>query len=169
MANARERDDVTGTAASADAGSYIRRRQGNLTRASDGFRSPTLPKEPRRPPEGGHQVDPPLRPYAYNPRPPETNLPRSTPHTWAFFRAPSPGAPKVPFPDRERTAGKLQRSGEAWGAFGTPQRPQLTPATDGRNTPPSHAMGHNKVGSAYQTGPRWKRPATPTLYDHLPH
>lgn len=169
MGNAPQRDDIYGTPASASAASYTARRQGNLTRASDGFRSPTLPHEPRRPTDGGHLVDPPLMPYRPNPRPPESNVRRYPPRTWQFFRAPDLGAPRVPFPDRERTMGRLQHSGEAWGHVGEPHRAVLTPSVDGHNAPPSHQLGSFTPGRTEAAGLRWRRPTTPTLYDHMPH
>jgi len=171
VSNPQERDDIHGTAASADAASYLKRRQGNLTRGSDGFRSPVMSPEPRRPLDGGHLVDPPLLPYAYNPRPPESARPRNTPRTWKFFRTPDLGAPRVGFPDRARTEGKLTQSGESWGHFGEPTRAIITPAVDGRNAPPSHAMGERVDGPVIprSTGPRWRRPTTPRIFDHLPH
>lgn len=169
MANAPQRDDTHGTAASASATNYRGRRQGDLTRASDGFRSPTLPVEPRRPLEAGHQVDPPLMPYAYNPRPPETVKPRNIPRTFQFFRPASPGAPYAPSPDAQRTQGHLQQSGAAWGHVGEPQRAVLTPARDGNNAPPSHELGRFVPGSASAIGPRWRRPSSPVLRDHMPH
>jgi len=168
ISNPAQRDGTDGTAASASSELYRVRRQGDLKRASDGFRSPTFPTEPRRRLEGGHQVDPPMAPYRPNPRPPESNDPRSTPRTWAYFRAPSPGAPYVPFPDAERTRGRLQPSGAAWGKFGERERSRLTPAVDGRNEPPSHSMGVNRVGSASGMGPRWVDPSRPTIHGRKP-
>jgi len=169
ISNPSQRDDTDGTAASASAQLYRQRRQGNLLRSSDGFRAPTLARDPRRPTEGGHLVDPSMAPYRPNPRPPESNDKRNTPRTWAYFRPASIGAPPVNFPDRTRTAGKLQPSGEAWGRFGLPLRPVLTPARDGADAPPSHTLGANVPGSASAIGPRWRRPDRPKLYDHLPH
>jgi len=169
ISNAAQRDGTDGTAASASADSYRSRRQGNLIRASDGFRSPTLPTEPRRRAEGGHRPDASLTPYGGTPRAVGDNDPRNTPRTWAYFRPASIGAPPVPFPDRTRTAGKLQQSGEAWGRFGEPARAVLTPARNGADAPPSHQLGTNRPGSASALGPRWRRPDTPHIYDHLPH
>jgi len=159
MANPRQRDDVYGTPASADAETYRARRQGTLIRASDGFRSPTLPNEPRRPTQPGYKPDPPNAPYAYNPASPAGTPLGGVPRTWAFFRLASPGAPRVPFPDHERTQGHLQQSGEAWGQRGEAQRHTLTPATDGTNEPPSHTLGQYRPGNPSAIGPRWTKPA----------
>jgi len=169
MANAPQRDTVDGTSASASAESYRERRQGNLTRASDGFRSPTLPHEPRRPVQPGYKPDPPLRPYAYNPASPAGTPLGHVPRTWAFFRTPDLGAPRVPFPDRERTRGRTIQPGPAWGDWGDPQRHTLQPATDGQNAPPSHALGQYRPGNPSAARVMWKRPASPILRDHMPH
>jgi hypothetical protein len=169
ISNPAQRDGTDGTAASASPESYLARRQGNLIRASDGFRAPTLPTEPRRRAEGGHRPDASLSPYTGTPRAVGDNDPRNTPRTWAYFRQASPGAPRVNYPDRTRTAGKLQQSGEAWGRFGEPARAVLTPARDGSDAPPSHTLGDFRPGSASAYGPRWHRPETPHIYDHLPH
>jgi hypothetical protein len=169
MGNAPQRDDIHGTPASASAELYRQRRQGNLTRASDGFRSPYPSSEPRRPADGGHKIDPPMAPYRPNPRPPESNVRRYPPRTWAFFRPASLGAPPVPFPDRERTRGRLQQSGEAWGSVNERHRPVLTPAQDGQNAPPSHRLGTFVPGRTEAKGSRWSRPSSPVLRDHMPH
>ena len=168
ISNPAQRDGTDGTAASASAESYRERRQGNLQRASDGFRSPSPSTEPRRPFEGGHKVDPPMAPYRPNPRPPETVISRHPPRNFGYLRAPDLGAPRVNFPDAERTRGRLQHSGEAWGHIGERARAQLTPAVDGRNAPPSHALGENRVGSASAMGPRWRDPISPTIRGRKP-
>lgn len=169
ISNPAQRDGTDGTAASASSSSYLARRQGNLRRGSDGFRAPELAREPRRRAEGGHQVDPRLAPYRPNPRPPESNDRRNTPRTWAFFRPASLGAPRVNFPDRTRTQGKLQQSGRPWGSFGEPARPVLTPARNGADAPPSHSLGAFVPGRTQARGLMWRRPDSPKLYDHMPH
>ena len=162
MANARQRDDVYGTAFSASAENYLARRQGTLTRASDGFRSPTLPFEPRRPTQPGYKPDSPVRPYAYNPKPPAGTPLGGPPRTWAYFRAPSLGAPHVGLPDREATQGKLQQSGAAWGRFHDSPRHTLMPAT-GPGTP-SHSLGYYRPGNPSAHGLNWRPPTSPRLY-----
>lgn len=169
ISNPSQRDGTDGTAASASAELYKQRRQGDLTRASDGFRSPFTASEPRRPFDGGHLVDPSMAPYRPNPRPPESNVRRYPPRTWAYFRPASPGAPRAPFPDAERTRGRLQASGVAWGRFGEQPRTVLTPPTDGKNAGPSHTLGRNALGNPSAAGNRWRRPSSPTIFDHLPH
>jgi len=169
ISNPPQRVGPDGVEHSARAEVFKVRRQGNLIRGSDGFRSPTLGKDPRRPTEGGHQVDPALGPYRPNPRPPSSNDARHTPRTWAYFRPPSPGAPRVNFPDATRCAGHYQQSGQAWGRFGEPARPVLTPARDGHDAQPSHTLGTFRPGSPYAYGNRWRRPDTPHIFDHLPH
>lgn len=169
ISNPPQRDGRDGTSASADRDDYLRRRQGNLKRGSDGFRSPTLGREPRRPTEGGHKVDPGMAPYRPAPRPPESNDKRNTPRTWQFFRPASLGAPYVGFPDAQRTQGRLQRSGEPWGHFHEGDRAVLTPARNGKNAPPSHQLGGFRPGRTEAKGPRWRRPDSPILRDHMPH
>lgn len=163
VSNPAQRDGTDGVASSASSENYLGRRQGNLRRGSDGFRSPTFPTEPRRPLEGGHLVDPPMGPYRPNPRPPASNIPRFPPRNFVYFRAPSLGAPRVNFPDAERTRGKMQQSGEAWGHVGELERAKLTPAVDGQNAPPSHELGRNPVGSSSAMGPRWSDPSSPKI------
>lgn len=166
--NPAQRDTVLGTAASADAESYRARRQGNLTRATDGFRSPTLPAQPRGYVQEGYKPDPSNAPYHYNPASPpgDAKFP-ATPRTWAFFRPADMGAPVVGLPDAERTQGHLQQSGEAWGKVGEPVRAIIRPAVDGKNAPPSHTMGERVDGPVIprSVGPRWKRPSSPTIRD----
>jgi hypothetical protein len=169
MANAPQRDGTDGTAASASSAIYLQRRQGNLTRASDGFRSPYPDKNPRRPFDGLHTPDSSMTPYGGTPRVPENNVRRYPPRTWAFFRPASIGAPRVNFPDAERCRGKYQRSGVAWGQFGERERLKLTPAVNGRNAPPSHSLGKNLAALIFSIGPRWRRPTSPRIFDHLPH
>ena len=171
MANPPQRDDIYGTAASASSESYLARRQGNLIRGSDGFRSPTLPRQPRQPTQQGYRPDEPLEPYRPNPASrPGAPFP-DKPDNSIFFRAPDMGAPKVGFPDARRTDGKLQQSGAAYGRLPDTARPVLAPRVDGRDAPPSlvmeKPMNDDKVKSAY--GNRWTRPIRPRIYDHLPH
>jgi len=169
MANPAQRDDTHGTAASASGPNYRARRQGTLTRGSDGFRAPTLPHDPRRPTQAGYRPDPALMPYAYNPASPAGTPLGHVPRTWAFFRTPDLGAPRVGFPDATRTRGKTTQSGQAWGRFGEPQRHTLTPPIDGQDQQPSHTLGQYRPGSPSAKGPRWRRPASPVLRDHMPH
>jgi hypothetical protein len=169
ISNPQQRDGTDGTAASASAELYKLRRQGNLTRASDGFRSPYPSREPRRPAEGGHVRFGPSTPYGNDDRHAESNARRYPPRTWPFFRPASLGAPRVNFPDAERCRGKYQQSGAAWGRFHEQTRPVLTPATNGKNAPPSHTLGKFVPGSAYAIGPRWRRPSSPRIFDSLPH
>jgi len=168
ISNPAQRDGTDGTAASASAESYRARRQGNLTRYSDGFRLTSPNDEPRRRAQGGHSVDPGMAPYRPNPRPPAAADVINVPRNFAYLRAPSLGAPRVGFPDATRTTGKLQPSGEAWGAFGEPTRAVLTPATNGADAPPSHRLGTYTPGTASALGPRWRRPDTPKIFDRLP-
>lgn len=162
MGNPAQRDTVQGLASSASAEKFRARRQGNLTRASDGFRAPTLPPEPRRPTWGRYEVDPPNAPYHYNPASPASGKPFDVPRTFAYLRAPSLGAPRVGFPEEQRTRGRLQASGEAWGKFGERQRPVLTPPRDGG--PPTHELGEFKPGRTSALGPRWTPPTSPKIY-----
>jgi hypothetical protein len=167
--NAPERDTTTGTPFSASSESYRKRRQGNLLRGSDGFRSPELARPMRFPPQEGYRPDEPLEAYKYNPASlPGAPFPNK-PNTHMFFRAPELGAPRVGFPDKARTDGKLQYSGEAWGKFGDPTRPVLTPATDGQNGPPSHELGKFTPAPAFSSGPRWTKPEAAKRSDHLAH
>lgn len=85
--------------------------------ATDGLRSPTLPRDPRRPLTGGTKPDSGIAPYDPAPPPPASSEPFNVPRNFSFFRTPDLGAPKVGLPDQTRTAGKLQLSGEAWGSF----------------------------------------------------
>jgi len=169
MANPAQRDGVNGVASSANAAEYVKRRQGDLTRRSGGYRTPYPIAEPRRPVKQGYKPDPPLAPYAYNPAsPPGAPFPNK-PNTHAFLRQPDLGAPRVGFPDAKRTAGHLQKSGEAFGKIGELQRPTMQAPRDGNDGPPIHPMGQHHPGTGYAAGPRWKRPASPTLRDHMPH
>lgn len=118
MSDESGRNGAAGTAASASSENYRGRRQGNLTRASDGFRSPFAPSDPRRPVWSPYKPDPALKPYAYNPASPATGAPFEVPRTWQYFRIATPGAAVVGLPDQERTGGHLQPSGRAWGAWG---------------------------------------------------
>jgi hypothetical protein len=171
MANPAQRDDIYGTAASASGTSYRERRQGNLVRGSDGFRSPTLPEQPRLPTQQGYRPDEPLEPYRPNPASPPGDPFPNKPDNSVFFRAPDLGAPRVGFPDRRRTRGKLLRAGAAYGKLPDTPRDVLAPPVDGRDAPPSHdmtePMNDDKTKSAY--GNRWQRPTRPRIYDHLPH
>lgn len=166
--NPQQRDTVFGTAASADAESYKARRQGNLTRGTDGFRSPTLPAQPRGTVQAGYKPDAPLAPYAYNPASVlgDKKFP-AVPRTWSYFRPADLGAPRVGLPDAERTQGHLQASGQSWGKVGEPVRAILRPAVDGKNAQPSHTMGERVDGPVIprSVGPRWKRPSPPTIRD----
>lgn len=168
ISNAAQRDGTDGTAASASSQSYLARRQGNLTRASDGFRSPFPASEPRRPFDGLHTPDSSMTPYGGTPRVPENNVRRYPPRTWAYFRPASLGAPRVNFPDAERCRNGYQKSGQAWGRFGEQERTKLTPATDGRNVGPSHSLGRNTPARAFSMGPRWRRPSSPRIFDRIP-
>lgn len=165
MSNPAQRDDVHGTAASASAEVYRDRRQGNLTRQSDGFRTPFPLEQPRGYVQKGYKVDEPLAPYRPNPASlpgdPFPNVPR----TFAYLRAADVGAPRVGFPDAQRTEGKLLQSGEAWGRFGEQVRPMLQPPTDGVNAPPKHELGPRSESELIprSDGPRWRYPSTPTV------
>jgi|GEM_PF-3211368 len=165
MANPQERDTVLGTAASASAEMYRARRQGDLIRASDGFRAPELPMEPRRYLGGGTDPHAPMAPYRPNPAPPADGEVYRVPRTWAYFRTATPGAARVGFPDRARTQGHLQASGVAWGRVGEMRRAALRPAVDGQDGPPTHQLGARGDTELIprSTGPRWRYPATPTI------
>lgn len=171
MANPSQRDDIHGTAASASAESYRGRRQGTLTRQSDGFRTPFVLEQPRGYVQQGYKPDEPMAPYRPNPASRPGDPFPDVPRTWAFFRPASPGAPRVGFPDAVRTEGKLQQSGEAWGRVGEQVRSMLMPPVDGVNAQPSHELGARKNTELIprSDGPRWRRPSSPTLYDHMPH
>lgn len=170
MGNPAQRDSILGTAASASAESYLARRQSNLTRGSQGYRTAMILNQPRLPGQLGYKPDEPLEPYRPNPasRPgaPFPNKPSNA----GFFRAPHLGAPHVGFPDAKRTAGHLQPSGRAWGALPDTRRETLLPRVDGTDAPPDLTMGQSlnddKTKSAY--GNRWKRPTRPRIYDRLP-
>lgn len=171
MANPKQRDGVDGTAASASAQDYLARREGDLTRRSGGYRTPYPIAEPRRPTQQGYKPDPPLAPYAYNPASPAGAPFPKKPNTHAFLRQPDLGAPRVGFPDAKRTAGKLQKSGAAWGAYGGAERPTLQPRRDGQDGQPTLIMSVRPQTDTVKSaaGLRWKRPTTPTLRDHMPH
>lgn len=169
MANPTQRDTVLGIASSANAEEYRKRRTGNLTRRSGGYRTPYEIPEPRRELRPGYKPDPPLAPYAYNPASPAQPPWPNKPNTHAFFRPASLGAPHVGFPDAKRTAGHVQQSGEAWGKLGETQRPVMLAPRDGLDGPPIHPMGQHVPSSGSAAGPRWKRPASPVLRDHMPH
>jgi len=171
MSNPMQRDDVHGTAASASSESYLGRRQGNLTRQSDGFRTPFPLEQPRGYAQKGYKPDEPLAPYRPNPASRIGDPFPAVPRTWNYLRPASPGAPYVGLPDAIRTQGKLQQSGEAWGRVGEQPRAVLQPPRDGANAQPTHAMGArgNTELIPRSDGPRWRRPSSPTIYDHLPH
>jgi len=169
MPNPAQRDGVNGTAASASAEEYRARRQGDLTRRSGGYRTPYEISEPRRKLRPGYKPDPPLAPYAYNPASPAQPPWPMKPNTHAFLRQPDLGAPRVGMPDAKRTSGRLQQSGAAWGHVGEAQRETMLAPRGGENGPPSHPMGQHHPGTGYAAGSRWKRPASPTLRDHMPH
>lgn len=141
MSNGATRNGAAGTAASASSESYRGRRTGNLGRASDGFRSPSPPTEPRRPATGSRKADEALAPYHYNPASPAESMRPVVPRTWYALRIATPGAPTVGLPDQQRTSGHLQPSGRAWGAWG-PGAPAF---------PTSHL--------------RWRRPSAPRVYE----
>jgi hypothetical protein len=123
----------------------------------------------RFPPQEGYRPDEALTPYNPNPASlPGAPFPNK-PTTHAFFRAPDLGAPRVGFPDKARTDGKLQYSGQAWGKFGDPTRPVLTPATDGQNGPPLHVLGKFEPARALSMGPRWTKSEAEKRAEHLPH
>jgi len=171
MSNPAQRDDVHGTAASASSELYRDRRQGNLTRQSDGFRTPFPLEQPRRPVQQGYKPDEPLAPYRPNPASSPGDPFPNVPRNFVFLRAADIGAPRVGFPDAQRTQGKLQSSGEAWGRVGEQPRATIQPPTDGVNDQPAHRMGA-RIDSEFlprSSGPRWRRPSSPTIYDHLPH
>jgi hypothetical protein len=169
MANPKQRDDALGIATSGNAEEYRKRRQGNLTRRSGGYRTPYEIDDPRGSVQSGYTPDPPNAPYAYNPAsPPGAPFPNK-PSTHQFFRPADLGAPKVGFPDQKRTSGHLQQSGEAWGRVGEAQRPVLLAPRDGLDGPPLRPMGKHMPSSGSAAGLRWKRPTTPTLRDHMPH
>jgi len=156
--NPSQRDDIHGTAASASAENYRKRREGNLTRQSDGFRTPYPLAQPRGPVQQGYKPDEHLRPYYINPasRPgdPFPNVPRN----FIFFRPMDLGAPYVGFPDQARTQGHLQQSGAAWGRVGEPPRAVMMPPTNGTNAPPAHSMGTFRPLEKVSMGPRWVKP-----------
>ena len=169
MANPQQRDTVLGIASSASAEEYRARREGNLTRRSGGYRTPYEIAEPRRPVKEGYKPDEHLMPYQPNPASlPGAPFPNK-PNTHAFLRQPDLGAPRVNFPDKTRTAGKLQQSGAAWGKVGEAPRPTLLPRTDGQDGPPTLRMGQHTPGTGYAADSRWQRPQTPVLRDHMPH
>jgi hypothetical protein len=142
MGNPVERDTIGGVASTASVSSFKARRQGTLTRASDGFRSPAPAREPRRPFTGGREPDPPVAPYHYNPASPAKSMTPTVARGFVFLPTRVAMAAHVGFPDKDRTAGKLQASGEAWGRFGA-ATPKATPLS---------------------RGPRWERPASPKAY-----
>jgi hypothetical protein len=165
MANAPQRVGTDGIETSASGELYRKRREGNLTRQSDGFRTPYPLAQPRGYVQRGYKPDEPLEPYRPNPASlpgaPFPNVPR----TWIFFRAMDLGAPRVGFPDAARTQGKLQPSGAAWGRIGEQPRSTLQPPTDGINDQPNHRMG-GRIDSEFlprSTGPRWRYPVTPKI------
>ena len=165
MSNPAQRDDVHGTAASASSESYRGRRQGNLTRQSDGFRTPYELEQPRGYVQKGYKPDEPLAPYRPNPASRPGDPFPLVPRTFAFLRAADIGAPRVGFPDAQRTHGKLQQSGEAWGHVGEQQRPVMRAPRDGANAPPLHELGAS-LDSEFiprSDGPRWRYPSTPTI------
>jgi hypothetical protein len=169
VANPKQRDDVYGIASSASAEEYVKRRAGNLTRRSGGYRTPYEIPEPRHELRPGYKPDPPLAPYAYNPASPAQPPWPNKPSTHQFLRPADLGAPRVGFPDAKRTSGHLQQSGEAWGKLGEAQRPVMLAPRDGLDGPPVHPMGTHVPSSGSAAGSRWKRPASPTLRDHMPH
>jgi hypothetical protein len=167
MSNPAQRDDIHGTAASASAESYRARREGNLTRGSDGFRLPPGQRTAPRPYSPGFQPHEMLGPYRPNPVGPARAPFPDKPNTFAFLREADLGAPYVGFPERRRTQGKLQPSGAAWGRIGEPERPKLAPPIQGE--PTKFERTDPRTDPVVSTGPRWKRPTSPHIYDHLPH
>lgn len=168
MSNPSQRDSVLGHAGSADATGYVARRQGNLTRQSDGFRTPYVLDQPREPTQRGYRPDPGLAPYVPAPRPPAGAPFPDKPSTHAFLRAPHLGAPHVGLPDERRTSGRLQASGVAWREPGAAPRDTLQPPLDGQDAPPSHTMGQYREGRVSAYGNRWTHPTTPHVYGVQP-
>lgn len=167
MSNPKQRDDLDGTAASASAESYRARREGTLTYGSDGFRLPPGPRVAPRPTSAGWKPHEWLAPYRPNPGAPARAPFPDQPNTFAFLRAPDLGAPKVGFPDRKRTQGHLQQSGAAWGRLGEAERPRLAPPLANGAARFEHT--DDRADAIVSSGPRWARPATPRIFDHLPH
>jgi len=165
MSNPAQRDDIHGTAASASSELYRARRQGDLTRQSDGFRTPFPLEQPRGYVQKGYKVDEPLEPYRPNPASRPGDPFPAVPRTFAYLRAADIGAPRVGFPDAQRTNGKLQQSGEAWGRVGELARATIQPPTDGVNDQPLHRMGERSDSEFLprSSGPRWRYPTTPTI------
>ena len=83
----------------------------------DSHRTETQGDIPRRPYAGGKSVDPALGLHDPTPKPPAAADVTRVPRNFSFLRAATPGAARVGLPDKVRTAGKLQQSGEAWGSF----------------------------------------------------
>lgn len=100
----------------------------NRSPYSDGFRTPGAARNPRWPASGGPCVAPALLPPAGRPIRPSCAVHINKPcNCWAL-RPATPGAARVGFPERRRTAGKLQSSGVAWGAWHEAERQRVGPA-----------------------------------------
>lgn len=99
----------------------------NRSPFTDGFRTVDPARNPRFPTTGGHCVNPPLATDATRAYRAPCAVHWQVPCNCRFLRPATPGAPYVGFPERERTLGKLQPSGRAWGRFDRQERKRIGP------------------------------------------
>jgi hypothetical protein len=102
---------------------------GELNRSpyTDGLRTVEPARNPRLPTTGGTCVNPPLATDATRAYRPACAVHWRVPCNCAFLRPATPGAPYVGFPEEERTRGRLQPSGRAWGRWDRLPRKKIGP------------------------------------------